>query len=674
MIPRHQIKIKTSQLTSEITEHAQTENALSESETRYRSTLDGMLEGCQIISRDWRYLYVNEAVARHGHRSREELLGHTMMEMYPGIERTEIFAQLQHCMKEHTASKIENEFVFPDGVKGWFELSIEPVPEGLFILSLDITERKQNEERIKHLNTVLYSLRGINQLITREKDRVQLIQHSCDLLVQRRGYTVAWILLLDEKGNYSMAASAGAGDKASSLNKELSRGFRPPCVQRALEETDSVVLFTDVNNIHSECILSPYHKGEACLASQLEYEGKVYGTITVDLPPGLAVDETEQDLFKEIAGDIAFALAGIDKEKVRIKWQNDLQRSEEKLRLMFEALSEGIIVIGLDNTIIEFNNAVLKMHGARKKADLLGKSVFEFVAEYDRERARKAISEAPSQVDEFTLLRRDGSEFPAEISAAILRDAEGNPNGIIAVIEDITERKLMEEQMLVTDRLVSIGELASGIAHELNNPLTGIIGLSELLLKTDIPEEIKEDLTMIHREARRTSRIVRNLLTFARKHKPELQLMDINDAILSALELRAYELKVNNIEVVLKLPSSLPGVKADSFQLQQVFLNIIINAEHFMIEAHGKGKLVITTEQVNGIIKVSIADDGPGISKQYLKRIFDPFFTTKEVGKGTGLGLSICHGIITEHEGKIYAENRQGKGSVFIVELPAVDT
>jgi len=146
--------------------------------------------------------------------------------------------------------------------------------------------------------------------------------------------------------------------------------------------------------------------------------------------------------------------------------------------------------------------------------------------------------------------------------------------------------------------------------------------------------------------------------------------VDIHNIIQKVLELRAYEQKVSNIEVNTRFAPDLPEITADGFQLQQVFINIIINAEHFMIEAHQRGTLTITTEWVGDIIRASFADDGPGIAKENLGHLFDPFFTTKEVGKGTGLGLSICYGIITEHGGRIYAESELGKGATFIVELP----
>jgi signal transduction histidine kinase len=229
-----------------------------------------------------------------------------------------------------------------------------------------------------------------------------------------------------------------------------------------------------------------------------------------------------------------------------------------------------------------------------------------------------------------------------------------------------------EEQMLIADRLASIGELASGIAHELNNPLTSVIGFAQLLLGRELPEDIREDIGVIYSEARRAADVMKNLLIFARRHSPAKQLVNINSVIEKVLTLRAYEHSVENIQVITHLAPDLPPTMADYFQLQQVFLNIVINAEHFMLQAHQRGTLTVTTRRAGNSVRASFTDDGSGIAKENLAHLFDPFFTTKEVGEGTGLGLSICHGIVTEHGGRIYAESEPGRGATFVVELPVL--
>jgi signal transduction histidine kinase len=257
-----------------------------------------------------------------------------------------------------------------------------------------------------------------------------------------------------------------------------------------------------------------------------------------------------------------------------------------------------------------------------------------------------------------------------EVAASPMFDGEGEAVSSVHVTRDVTERKQMEQQLIITDRLASVGELASGIAHELNNPLTSVIGFSQLLLDKKVPRDIKEDVRIISSEAQRAAGVVKNLLTFARKHGPAKQLVSLNDVIEKVLELRAYEQKVNNIRTETRFAADLPEVMADYFHLQQAFLNIIINAEYFMVEAHKRGTLTITTKRTGSLVSASFADDGPGIPEEDRGRLFDAFFTTKEVGKGTGLGLSICRGIVKEHGGRISVAGKPGEGATFSVELP----
>jgi two-component system NtrC family sensor kinase len=219
----------------------------------------------------------------------------------------------------------------------------------------------------------------------------------------------------------------------------------------------------------------------------------------------------------------------------------------------------------------------------------------------------------------------------------------------------------------------SVGQLVSGVAHELNNPLTGITGFAQLLLlREDLPDDARKQIETIYAEAERASKIVSNLLTFARRRRAQKEPSNLNTLLERVLELRNYDLRVRNIDTELDLDGSLPATLADPNQIQQVFLNIIINAEQAMRADSGTGTLRIATGVRGGAIVVSFEDSGPGMSAETVRRIFDPFFTTKEAGEGTGLGLTISYGIIEEHGGRIWAESASGRGTTFFIELPIV--
>jgi two-component system, NtrC family, sensor kinase len=229
-----------------------------------------------------------------------------------------------------------------------------------------------------------------------------------------------------------------------------------------------------------------------------------------------------------------------------------------------------------------------------------------------------------------------------------------------------------QSQLVQAEKMTAVGLLVSGVAHELNNPLAGVVGYSQLLMKLDTEERVRRGLEKINREAERCKKIVQNLQTFARKHKPQKDYVGINGILESTLELRSYQLKVDNITVDLDLDGDLPKTMADFHQLQQVFLNMIINAHQAMASTGRPGSLTLRTRQRDEEIVVEVQDNGPGIPVENLGKIFDPFFTTKEVGQGTGLGLSICYGIIQEHRGRITARNAPGGGAIFQVSLPVL--
>lgn len=248
-----------------------------------------------------------------------------------------------------------------------------------------------------------------------------------------------------------------------------------------------------------------------------------------------------------------------------------------------------------------------------------------------------------------------------------------------ALLRDASEHKRLDDrsrdlyqQLLQAEKMSALGQTVSGVAHELNNPLATILSWAERLSDRALDETAKRGVEVILGEAERAARIVRNLLTFARKRPSTRAMIDLNQVVRETLSLRSYEQRVNNVEMHTALASGLPLVFADAHQMQQLLLNLVINAEQAMLVAHGRGSIVLRTwhDVEQNAVLLEVSDDGPGVPPEIRSRIFDPFFTTKDVGKGTGLGLTVAYAIAQEHGGRIRLESPKGKGASFAVELP----
>jgi PAS domain S-box-containing protein len=352
-----------------------------------------------------------------------------------------------------------------------------------------------------------------------------------------------------------------------------------------------------------------------------------------------------------------------------------LRQSEERYRTIMEDMEEGYYEADLTGNITFVNDSMSRILGY-ENGEMIGTNYCSYVGGDESRQIYKDVNSVyrtrkPAKWFSWEFLTKSGETRFIEASVAPRLNAQGEVIGFRGIFNDVTERKAIEQQVLMTSKLASIGELASGVAHELNNPLTGVIGYAQLLIDSkNVPQEVKSDLNKVYQESQRAAKIVQNLLSFARRRKPEKRYFDANELIQKTLELRSYELKTSNIKVDVDLEPELPEIKADYYQIQQVILNIVINAEQALAETGRRGKIAVTTSVIKDHIRISIADNGPGIPKENISRVFDPFFTTKEVGKGTGLGLSVCHGIVAAHGGNIYAESEEGKGAEFIIDLP----
>jgi len=380
-----------------------------------------------------------------------------------------------------------------------------------------------------------------------------------------------------------------------------------------------------------------------------------------------------------------------DVTKHKGKENTFLRGSEEVLRCIFNNSNDGIIASDVTTKKILFGNrTICRMLGytyeelefsTLRIKDIHPQKDLPAVMEAFDKLMRKEIKIAPN----IPVQRKDGSVFYVDISLFPIK-VENNAACLASIFRDTTERKQAEEekhslqeQLIRSEKLAAVGELIAGVVHEINNPLTGMVGLSELLLrenKENFNKETKICLQSIHKSSKRIQGIVVNLQRFAhRERKSSKKNVNINELIDVVLSIRDYEMTARNIKIKKHYQPDLPLVFADPSQLEQVFLNLITNAEYAI---HGNqekaGTLTVATSVVpdnaGGTVVVEFSDTGPGIPIDVLPKLFNPFFTTKPVGKGTGLGLSVSHSIIKEHGGEISAGNRKESGAVFTIELP----
>lgn len=350
--------------------------------------------------------------------------------------------------------------------------------------------------------------------------------------------------------------------------------------------------------------------------------------------------------------------------------------SEARYTRLVESASDAIFTVDVTGRLTSLNQALERASG-RGRAALMHSPFVDLIDVRDQPSVIAALAATFAGQHRRVELRYPSATGELRYCSLTLTPfiEDEAVSGALGVVRDVTDEKRLTEQLIQQEKLAAVGQLVSGVAHELNNPLASVLAFGQLLLIA--PEGQPADrakIEAITQEAKRASKIVSNLLTFARQHQPERTVTDLNRVIQDTLELHRYALRVANIDVDVRLDPALPTTWADPFQLQQVMLNLVVNAEHALSTWDGERRILIRTEQAKkgGALCVYVTDTGPGIAPEVLPRIFNPFFTTKPVGEGTGLGLSISDGIVREHDGRIRAESRPGHGTTFTIELPHV--
>jgi two-component system NtrC family sensor kinase len=355
-------------------------------------------------------------------------------------------------------------------------------------------------------------------------------------------------------------------------------------------------------------------------------------------------------------------------------YQSELQRERDFSGKILNN-TQSLILVADTAGLVSYANRRWQVMGYEQEG-IIGKPLERLVAAPSREVFHEAYLAILSgnQVDNLDLqiLRAEGRVGQFSVNMSPMRDEQGQVSSIVVVMSDVTDAASLQSKLMHTEKMAAVGQLVSGVAHEVNNPLTAILGFADLLMENrELPESARKDLRVILQEAQRTKQIVQNLLSFARQMPPQRKPIQLNPILKRTLQLRAYDLQSRGVSVTESLCEHLPFIIGDAHQLQQVFLNILNNAYDAVRENVQSAQIEVSTSFKDGAVEVAFRDNGSGITQP--DRIFDPFFTTKQVGEGTGLGLSICYGIVKEHGGEIFCENNSGsKGATFTVRLPAV--
>jgi len=343
------------------------------------------------------------------------------------------------------------------------------------------------------------------------------------------------------------------------------------------------------------------------------------------------------------------------------------EAEQDRFRSILDSMPQAVMLTDPALRLVQANPAATRI--LEERSGMPAEGPLARLGDLDLEPLAERVRLDPTRTVDGEARLGEGRILTVTVSGVT---AEGGTlQGLVLVVADVTERRRLQKQLAQTEKLSSLGQMISGIAHELNNPLASVLGYAQLVKSATTDDDLARRLGTIHDESRRCQRIVQNLLAFARRHEPERKPLSLNEVATSVLHLVGYQLRVANIEVKTELDPNLPAIHGDKHQLQQGILNLVTNAQHAIRAAERPGTITLTTRRLSrDRVSMLIADDGPGIPAEHLSKIYDPFFTTKEAGEGTGLGLSIVYGIITSHGGTIAVDSARDEGTVFTFELP----
>ncbi len=612
----------------DVTERKKIEEALKESEEKLRLLFANASEGIMYIDKLWNIIQVNPRALEILGCVRDEIIGENFLELLPSlnIDSTVISSAFQDILSGPSQFNIEWELTNKKGAHQALlaHISIIKKEDHVFGVSLileDITGRRHAEKALRESEEKF-------------RDLAELLPET--------------IFLADETGKITFTNQAGF--TAFGYNEEdIKKGFN---VLEALAPEDRE---RGVENITK---LSGQERVRGIEYTAMRKDGSTFPVI-------IYANKVTKD-------GVPAGLRGI------VVDITDQKRAEEVLREradIIEAMNDGVLLFDLDGRVVLANSAYCRLFDLNLE-DVIGKSLFEIPGierqkTEDLEKFHTLFNEIWERNEinpmEFTIIGKNNKRIPVSVSGGRIVDSKGNPIRLITVIRDITERKLAEEELIRSEKMAGIGTLASGIAHEINNPLAAIMGYAEIIQYEEDPKMMKEFAQKIVKSAERASDIVQWLSRYSREAKDSNILdVDLNNVIDESIE--AIKHTRSTCDCDIKVDSKeIPPIRGNITELQQIMVNLLNNA---IDSLQRNGEINISTRANDGYVEVKVLDNGQGISQEEINRIFEPFYTTKEVGEGTGLGLYIVSMLMKKHQGEISVESQEGQGTTFILKFP----
>ncbi len=641
----------------------------------YKSTLDKMLEGCQLIGPDWRYLYVNEAVAKHGRYTKEKLLGHTMMEMYPGIENTKMFAALRDCMKKHTIHHMENEFVFPDGYKGWFELSFLPVPEGIFILSLDITEKKQAAEERRQ------SEEKLDAMLKSIGDHMSMTDKDLNIIWANE--TAKRVFGNDIIGKKCYEVYHGSKEPCEPLLCSTVKAFQDGKVH----EHDTQVVDKDGGIRYFHCTNN---------VALRDKEGKPTAVIEISRDITESRQREQEVLNQKRELEAISQLTKVISSNLNIN---------EIFEFFAQQLKELVNFDRLSISLIEEDKVRLMAVSSKVETELRIDAIYPLETSATGWTAKHKTTLIEPDLSRHRLFPYDDISFKAGLRSSIhlplfsKREAFGSlnlasfkPNAYgekeQAIMEQLTaqiacaiqnaslysqDRAYREEMKRREKERI---EFSKAVAHELKTPLTSIIAAAELLGENIQKEGAEPEQKLVQNIVHSARSLETNLNELLESTKTGtalgLQIMPLDTKKLLNRVTESFSpvAKRKGQSLVADLPDSLPIINADAQRLEQVIRNLLMNAIKFTPDG---GSITLRANKHNSNLVVEVQDNGIGIHKEEQDKLFEPYYRVeadRQRFSGMGLGLALSKHIIELHRGRIWVTSELGKGSIFAFSLP----